>query len=93
MAVLGKQLYEVKYQCQSCQTSGSRGGYVGPALTNVGNWITPAWIEAWLKDPQALDPEAIEPRRDLTPQEIRALTAYLLTLKQARPAGASGGAR
>jgi mono/diheme cytochrome c family protein len=93
MAALGKQLYEVKYQCQSCHTIGSTGGYVGPALTNVGNWITPAWIEAWLKNPQALDPEAMEPRRDFTPQEIRALTAYLLTLKQARPAGASGGAR
>ena len=93
MAVLGKQLYEVKYQCQSCHTIGSTGGYVGPALTNVGNWITPAWIEAWLKDPQALDPEAIEPRRDFTPQEIQAMTAYLLTLKQSRSAGASGGAR
>jgi mono/diheme cytochrome c family protein len=94
IAALGKQLYEVKYQCQSCHTIGATGGYVGPALTNVGNWMTPAWIEAWLKDPQALDPEAIEPRRDFTPQEIQAMTAYLLTLKQARPAtGASGGAR
>ncbi len=95
MAALGKQLYEVKYQCQSCHTIGSTGGYVGPALTNVGNWVTPAWLEAWLKNPQALDPEAIEPRRDFTPQEIQALTAYLLTLKQAKTSGAPapGGAR
>ena len=95
MASLGKQLYEVKYQCQSCHTIGSTGGYVGPALTNVGNWMTPAWMEAWLKNPQALEPDTIEPRRDFTPQEIQALTAYLLTLKQGRAAGASaqGGAR
>lgn len=95
MAALGKQLYEVKYQCQSCHTIGSAGGYVGPALTNVGNWITPAWMEAWLKNPQALDPETIEPKRDFTPQEVQALTAYLLTLKQGRSAGApaQGGAR
>ncbi len=33
MATLGKQLYEVKYQCQSCHTIGSTGGYVGPNLT------------------------------------------------------------
>jgi mono/diheme cytochrome c family protein len=95
MASLGKQLYEVKYQCQSCHTIGAAGGYVGPALTNVGNWMTPAWIEAWLKNPQALVPDAIEPRRDFTPQEIQALTAYLLTLKQRTAAGgaAQGGAR
>ena len=95
MAALGKQLYEVKYQCQSCHTIGSTGGYVGPALTNVGNWITPAWLEAWLKNPQSLDPEAIEPRRDFTPQEVQALTAFLLTLKQAKSvsAAAPGGAR
>jgi mono/diheme cytochrome c family protein len=95
MASLGKQLYEVKYQCQSCHTIGSSGGYVGPALSNVGNWVTPAWVEAWLRNPQALDPEAIEPRREFTPQEVQALTAYLLTLKQTRPAApsAQGGAR
>lgn len=96
MAGLGKQLYEVKYQCQSCHTIGSAGGYVGPALTNVGNWMTPAWIEAWLKNPQALEPQAIEPRRNFTPQEIQALTAYLLTLKQTPSASATpvpGGAR
>jgi mono/diheme cytochrome c family protein len=95
MASLGKQLYEVKYQCQSCHTIGSTGGYVGPALTNVGNWMTPAWIEAWLRNPQVLVPDTIEPRRDFTPQEISALTAYLLTLKQPASLGASarGGAR
>ncbi len=95
MASLGKQLYEVKYQCQSCHTIGATGGYVGPALTDVASWMTPAWIEAWLKNPQALEPDAIEPRRDFTPPEIQALTAYLLTLKQKNSPGASreGGAQ
>jgi mono/diheme cytochrome c family protein len=79
---LGKQLYEVKYQCQACHTIGSTGGYVGPNLNNVGNWLTPGWIEAWLHDPQALVPGTIEPRRHFTEDEIRALTAYLLTLRQ-----------
>ena len=60
---LGKQLYEVKYQCQSCHTIGSTGGYVGPNLNNAGNWLTPAWIEAWLRNPQALVPGTIEPHR------------------------------
>ena len=80
-ASFGKQLYEVKYACQSCHTIGSTGGYVGPNLNNAGNWLTPAWIEAWLRNPQALVPDTIEPRRAFTEDEIQALTAYLLTLR------------
>jgi mono/diheme cytochrome c family protein len=79
---LGKQLYEIKFQCQSCHTIGSTGGYVGPNLNNAGNWLTPAWVEAWLRNPQALVPGTIEPRRAFTEDEIHALTAYLLTLRQ-----------
>ena len=81
IAALGKQLYEVKYQCQSCHTIGGAGGYVGPNLNNAGGWLTPAWIEAWLGNPQALVPDTIEPRRNLTNEEIQALTAYLMTLR------------
>ncbi len=100
LASTGKQLYEVKYQCRSCHTIGSAGGYVGPNLSNVGNWMTPSWIEAWLKNPQALVPGTIEPRRTFSDEEMRALTAYLLTLREsgqvkppARSAAAQGGGR
>jgi mono/diheme cytochrome c family protein len=82
MVALGKQLYEVKYQCQSCHTIGGTGGYVGPNLNNAGGWLTPAWIEAWLRNPQALIPDTIEPRRNFTAEEVKALTAYLMTLRQ-----------
>jgi cbb3-type cytochrome oxidase cytochrome c subunit len=82
MAALGKQLYEVKYQCQACHTIGSTGGYVGPNLSNAGGWLTAAWIEAWLRNPQALIPDTIEPRRNFTEDEVTALTAYLMTLRQ-----------
>jgi mono/diheme cytochrome c family protein len=100
MVRLGRELYEVKYQCQSCHTIGSSGGYVGPNLSNVGNWMNAAWIEKWLKDPQALVPGSIEPRREFTDREVTALTAYLSTLRQssppkstARAAAAGGGGR
>ena len=73
MVSLGKQLYDVKYQCQSCHTIGGSGGYVGPNLNNAGNWLTPAWVEAWLRNPQALQPDTIEPRRNFTDDEIHAL--------------------
>ncbi|MFZ0819118.1 MAG: c-type cytochrome [Candidatus Acidiferrales bacterium] len=88
---LGKQLYEVKYQCQSCHTIGSSGGYVGPNLSNAGNWLTPAWIAAWLRNPQALVPGTIEPRRSLADDEIQALTAYLATLRQSAKSAKSAG--
>jgi mono/diheme cytochrome c family protein len=81
MVSTGKQLYEVKYRCQSCHTIGGTGSSVGPNLNNAGNWLTPAWIEAWLRNPQDLQPDTIEPRRNFTDQEIRALTAYLMTLR------------
>jgi mono/diheme cytochrome c family protein len=104
MAALGKQLYEVKFQCQSCHTIGGSGGYVGPNLDNAGGWLTPAWIEAWLRNPQTLVPDSIEPRRNFTDEEITALTAYLMTLRAAskpqktafrtgRPASGQGAAR
>ena len=89
MAARGKHLYEVKYQCQACHTIGSSGGYVGPSLNNAGNWLTPAWIEAWLHNPQALVPGTIEPRQSFSEDEIKDITAYLLTLKQS-PAATSG---
>jgi mono/diheme cytochrome c family protein len=83
MADRGKHLFESKYGCQSCHTIGSSGGYVGPSLNDVGNWLTPAWIEAWLRNPQALVPAASEPRQSISEGEIRDITAYLLTLKEA----------
>jgi mono/diheme cytochrome c family protein len=94
MADHGKQLFESKYQCQSCHTVGSSGGYVGPSLNNAGNWMTAAWIEAWLRNPQSLVPGAIEPRHAFSDDEVRDLTAYLLTLKQTtapETASTSGG--
>jgi mono/diheme cytochrome c family protein len=82
LAALGKQLYEVKYQCQACHTIGGTGGYVGPNLNNAGGWLTPAWVEAWLRNPQSVIPDTIEPRRNFTEDEVKALTAYLMTLRQ-----------
>jgi mono/diheme cytochrome c family protein len=99
MATLGKQLYEHKYRCEACHTIGSTGGYVGPNLSNVGNWITPAWMEAWLRNPQALVPGTIEPTQTFTQDEIKELAAYLLTLKEKAARGkplqvaAAGGPR
>ena len=94
MAERGKNLFETKYACQSCHTIGSSGGYVGPSLNGAGDWLTAAWIEAWLRNPQALVPGVSEPKQPISESEIRDITAYLLTLKQApalEAAAAAGG--
>lgn len=83
LAMQGKELYEVKYQCRACHTIQGSGGYVGPDLSDAANWLTPAWIAEWLKNPQALVPGTLEPRRNFTAEEVNALTAYLTTLKTA----------
>jgi mono/diheme cytochrome c family protein len=98
MAEHGRRFFEEKYKCQSCHTIGSSGGYVGPSLNNAGNWLTAAWIEAWLNNPQALVPGAIEPRQSIPESERRDITAYLMTLKQSgtdksSQTGAAGGGR
>jgi mono/diheme cytochrome c family protein len=82
-SAMGKELYEVKYQCQNCHTIGSTGGYVGPSMNNIGNWMNAGWIGQWLRDPQSLVPGAVEPKRSFTEEEVKALTAYLVKLRQA----------
>jgi cytochrome c1 len=54
----------------------------------VGSRLTPAWIYAWLKNPQALRPGVLEPNQNLSDDDARALTAFLMTLKVSGRQGA-----
>ena len=79
----GRQLFYSKYACQSCHIADTKNdkGYIGPTLTQVGSRLTPAWVYAWLKNPQALRPGTTEPNQNLSDDDARALTAFLMTLK------------
>ena len=77
----GKILFYEKYGCQACHQLNLKGGYVGPALDKVGSRLKPGWIIHWLKDPQALNPESIEPNNKMADDEVEALTAFLMSLK------------
>jgi cytochrome c1 len=79
----GRELFYSKYACQSCHIVDPKTdkGYIGPTLTHVGSRLTSAWIYAWLKNPQALRPGTIEPNQNLSDEDARALTAFLVTLK------------
>ena len=79
----GKQLFYSKYACQACHIIDTKvdKGYVGPTLTEVGSRLNSAWIYHWLKNPQALQPGTIEPNRNMSDEDARALTAFLMTQK------------
>jgi mono/diheme cytochrome c family protein len=79
----GKQLFYSKYACQSCHIADTKTdkGYIGPTLSQVGSRLTPAWVYGWLKNPQALRPGTTEPNQNLSDDDARALTAFLMSLK------------
>jgi mono/diheme cytochrome c family protein len=86
----GKQLFDSK-GCIACHQIHGKGGDVGPPLTTqipefpqgtwVGDKLQGRWIYQWLRNPQALVPDTLEPNLGLSEQEALDLTAYLLSLK------------
>jgi len=79
----GRQLFYSKYACQSCHIVDTKTdkGYIGPTLTQVGSRLNAAWIYYWLKNPQALRPGTTEPNRNLSDEDARSLTAFLMAQK------------
>jgi mono/diheme cytochrome c family protein len=79
----GRQLFYSKYACQSCHIVDAKAdkGYIGPTLTTVGSRLTAAWVYHWLKNPQALRSGTTEPNRNMSDDEARSLTAFLMTQK------------
>ena len=86
----GRQLFYSKYACQSCHIANTKTdkGYIGPTLTQVGSRLNSAWIYAWLRNPQALRPGTPEPNQNLSDDDARALTAFLMSLKGTSARGA-----
>jgi len=80
---LGKQLFYGKYSCQGCHIVDSKTdkGYIGPTLTHVGSRLTASWLYAWMKNPQSLRPDTIEPNRAMSDEDARAVTAFLISQK------------
>jgi mono/diheme cytochrome c family protein len=83
----GRQLFYSKYACQSCHIVDPMDdkGYVGPTLTQVGARLNAAWIFQYLKNPQALRPGSIEPNQNMSDEDARALTAFLMAQTKAPP--------
>jgi mono/diheme cytochrome c family protein len=90
LAEQGRQLFYTVYACQSCHVIDDQKdrGYIGPTLWNVGKRLNANWVYHWLKDPQSLRPGTLEPNRNMSDDDARALTAFLMSLKSAGKQGA-----
>lgn len=78
--VQGMQLVN-RYQCLRCHQIKGEGGSEGPDLSVSGSrrdWI---WLYGHFISPQAMNPISTMPRFLLSREEIKYLTAFLLTLR------------
>jgi mono/diheme cytochrome c family protein len=53
-----------------------------PHLAGIGSKVTPEWLDHWIADPKAYNPDSAMPKMQLTDAERHAIVAYLLTLKR-----------
>lgn len=97
LAARGRHLYQ-EYECATCHRIGTEGGNIGPELTTLALKTAHHYdfsrlqgaptIENWhvehLMDPPAVVPDSLMPPLDLTDEEARAVTIYLLSLTGAR---------
>ena len=76
----GRLLF-TEHGCHGCHTVGKMGTPIATDLSRIGARYRPAELEAWLSDPSRQRPTAHMPRIELTPAEVKALAAYLASLR------------
>jgi len=84
-AAEGQHLFQQK-GCIGCHSLGGQGGKVGPALDDVGLRRSADWMIQHFRDPQSITPGSVMPRFGFTGLEARALTEFLLRLKDQKMA-------
>lgn len=67
--------------CYGCHTIGQMGTPIGPDLSQVGSVYPLSYLTEWLRDPTSQKPTAHMPKIELSEGEIRALAAYLSSLR------------
>ncbi len=82
----GRRLFQER-GCIGCHSVAKKGGVIGPALDDVSKRRTGKWIVDHFKDPQSVSPGSVMPKFGFTEQEIRALTAFLVSLSDPNVVG------
>ncbi|HYS93701.1 MAG TPA: cytochrome c [Candidatus Acidoferrales bacterium] len=67
--------------CYGCHTMGKSGTPIAPDLSTIGSKHSEAYLRTWLEDPKLQKPRAHMPKLQLSEDEVRALAAYLASLK------------
>lgn len=72
-------------RCLSCHSISGSGGDMAPDLTHEGSAVQRGWLEDFMKNPNTLRPALIRrmPKFNLTPDEIKTLSDYMLVAYQA----------
>jgi mono/diheme cytochrome c family protein len=68
--------------CNACHTAVEEAGAVGPDLNQAGTRLETGFIFFHIQDPQRANPGAVEPKYDLSDEEILDLTHFLMTLHE-----------
>lgn len=76
----GKELFKTN-KCSVCHKVGSTGGKLGPDLSNEGNKRKEAWLQSYLPNPKSINPKNVMPAVKLKDADLKALIAYVLSLK------------
>ncbi|MFQ5666205.1 MAG: c-type cytochrome [Candidatus Binatia bacterium] len=80
----GKRLFTER-GCHGCHGVAADEDSVSPRvphLAGIGSKVTPEWLDRWIADPKAYNPDTAMPKVELTDAERHAVVAYLLTLKR-----------
>jgi len=90
LAVKGKDVFS-QSACMGCHTiDGLSAGVLGPNLTHFGSRTTmaagimkntPENVARWIENPAHVKPGALMPALGLRDEQIKAVTAYLQSLK------------
>jgi mono/diheme cytochrome c family protein len=67
--------------CYGCHTAEKMGTPIATDLSRIGARYDEAYLARWLRDPSLQRPSAHMPKIDLTQAEVRALAAYLGSLR------------
>ncbi len=84
----GRELFDEK-GCRGCHRVGGWGGQAGLELDRQDHERrrSPVWLERHFLDPAAVSPGSAMPRYGFAPEEARALTFYVLSLREAPVSG------
>jgi RNA polymerase-binding transcription factor DksA/cytochrome c551/c552 len=80
LAARGRSVFAVN-GCYGCHVVGKAGTPIGPELSYVGVKYSQPYLMRWLRDPAEQRPGAHMPALELTDDDVRALAAYLATLR------------